>query len=76
MKLLRYLYAYFKNDTPALRDEASAAAREWLVAQGWTNGHYADAYQQEYKQFVKAYINSALHVQAKRYVLLTEKNKT
>lgn len=75
MNLFRYLYAYFRNDTKELRNRASKEARVWLLSQGRGEPHYTDAYRAEFRAFTRAYINSELHVKAKRYVLEQENNR-
>lgn len=73
MKPLYYIYAYLKNDSTQLRDEASKAARTWLVSQGRGTPHYTDAYRKEFSSFTRAYVNSYLHVQAKKFILSKQK---
>jgi hypothetical protein len=73
MRIFYYLYAYLKNDSKQLRDEASKAAREWIVGQGRGTPHYTDSYRKEFTSFSRAYINSYLHIEAKRFMLSKKK---
>jgi hypothetical protein len=73
MKIFYYLYAYLKNDSKQLRDEASKAARDWMISQGRSTPHYADSYREEFTSFSRAYTNSYLHIEARKFALSKQK---
>lgn len=63
--MFNYIKAYIKADTQALRDEASKAARKWLVQNGYANGgHWTDSYKIQFRAYTRSYINARLHAVA------------
>lgn len=60
--MFAYIKGYLAADTKALRDEASQAARAWLVYKGYgKGGHWTDAYRAQFTGFTRAYMNERRH---------------
>jgi hypothetical protein len=72
MKMIRKIFTYvsvsFAADTPALREEASNAARDWMTAQGQGSYRWTDSYINQSQAFARAYVRTRCALLAREAV--------
>jgi hypothetical protein len=58
MNILKYIAYTFKAETPQLRAEAAAAAKNWVNENMPNTYKFEDIYRINYQAYMRAYINS------------------